>query len=180
MPIQFKCANGHVLVAEDRLAGSQGRCPKCGQEVHVPRPVATRPARVSDDDLADLLSHEDRAAHDPIDDEHVLGSHETGHGGHDPGSSSTATGYATSESSLAGGSRAGESDDRACPRCKTRIRPRFMVCPRCGTYISSGRSAPAIAASLSGHMTHTCPSCLAKSFPGDRVCSQCGTPFGDD
>ena len=36
MSIVVTCANGHRLSAPEKLAGTVGKCPACGAEVHIP------------------------------------------------------------------------------------------------------------------------------------------------
>lgn len=38
MPIKFKCSCGQVLSVPDKMAGKQGKCPKCGNAIKVPVP----------------------------------------------------------------------------------------------------------------------------------------------
>lgn len=54
----------------------------------------------------------------------------------------------------------GNHSDLKCPRCDTRVKESFVVCPGCGARLRPG-----------------CPNCSTPSEPGWKVCPRCAQPL---
>ncbi|MFK7737873.1 MAG: hypothetical protein AB8B50_17710 [Pirellulaceae bacterium] len=117
MPIKFKCPCGQTLSVSSKLAGKQGKCPKCQKAIKIPSPKGR------------ATSSSGKAA--PA--------------GPKPGKVK-ASKHASAPSPAVGGALDSLLDDAGliqksgptCPDCMTDIRPGTVICTNCGYNFESG------------------------------------------
>ncbi|MEN6457730.1 MAG: hypothetical protein ABFC63_02265 [Thermoguttaceae bacterium] len=114
MSIRCVCPNGHILKADDALAGRAALCPACKSRVTVPRPAASD---VSEDVIMDMLGADPPAE------------------GSDAKSGFRRLDGPQSTSSSGILSKA----HKRCDRCHREVFDKVHICPHCHAYIASLR-----------------------------------------
>ena len=69
MPIKFKCSCGQVLSVPDKMAGKQGKCPKCKHRFVLEEPDEVELELAADGKLLELEINDDDDEDDDDDDD---------------------------------------------------------------------------------------------------------------
>ncbi len=124
MAIKFKCSCGHILSVPDHFAGKNGKCPKCQQQVRVPKPAGPTAAQAAGKPAPSGKAKPATTPQPPV-----------GGGKLD---------------SLFDDAGLVQKTGPVCPTCGSEIRPGTVICTGCGTNLETGERMKGFTAESSG------------------------------